>query len=254
MLIKTQPRSGSALLILFLFTSLFLPFYSCSQATPENVSIGEKQFVITTMEKDKPETGVVEQIIFKDSIFDNLQCHEYGFTSTTYTGKKDGENYTFEAEMPSTSEGTMTWTGMIMGDSIHGTMVWKKAGQPDMFYAFNGKAGLLPEKKEISLDGKIYTTNTMEPGKPETAYDEDWTFEGGTLRSPSCEPYGFSKSPYKAWIQDGKITMECKFQSAENGHMDFTATIVDDNLKGDVVWIKEGQADINYVVTGTLKK
>lgn len=31
----------------------------------------------------------------------------------------------------------------------------------------------------------------METGKPETAYDEDWTFEGGTLRSPSCEPFGF---------------------------------------------------------------
>jgi len=198
MLTKTKPKSGSVLTIMFFFTIFFSPFYSCSQATPENVIIGDKQFIITTMEKDKPETGVVEQMIFKDSIFDNLQCHDYGFKSTTYTAKESGENFTFEAEMPSSSEGTMTWTGMVMGDSIHGTMVWQKAGQPDIYYTFNGKAGLLPEKKEVSLDGKIFLTNTMEPGKPETAYDEDWTFEGGTLRSPSCEPFGFSKSYYKA--------------------------------------------------------
>ncbi len=254
MSIKTHPKSGSALLILFLLPSLFLPFYSCSQATHENVIIGEKQFVITTMEKNKPETAAVEQVTFKDSIFDNLQCHQYGFTSTTYTTKKSGESFSFEAEMPSTSEGSMTWTGMVNGDNIEGTMVWKKAGQPDLQYTFNGKTGMLPEKKEISLDGKIFNTNTMVHGKPETAYDENWTFDGGTLRSASCEPYGFSKSPYKAWEQEGKITMECNFQSAENGHMDFTATIIDEKLNGNVVWVKSGQENVNYDVTGSLEK
>ena len=254
MLIKTKPKSRSTMLILFTFTILFSPFYSCSQATPENVIIGDKQFVVTTMEKGKPETGVQEQIIFKDSIFDNLQCHEWGFTSCVYTAKKNGENYNFGAVMQGNTEGTMTWKGMVMGDKIHGDMVWKKEGQADMFYTFEGSSGLLPQKKEISLDGKVYVTNTMETGKPETAYDEDWTFEGGTLRSPSCEPFGFSKSSYKAWEQDGKITMECNFQSAENGHMDFTATIVDEKLNGKVVWIKAGQDNINYDVTGSLKK
>lgn len=240
--------------ILVIFSTLFFPIYSCSQASEDRVLIGEKQFVITTMEKGKPETGVIEQIVFKDSIFDNLQCHQYGFVSTTYTATKDGENISFTAEMPGFSEGIMIWTGMIMGDSIHGTMVWKKEGQADMFYSFEGYAGLLPQKKEVSLDGKIFLTNTMEIGKPETAYEEDWTFEAGTLRSPSCEPYGFSKSPYKAWEQDGKITMECKFESLENGYMNFTASIVGNNLTGEVVWIKSGQNDIHYVVTGVLKE
>ena len=94
----------------------------------------------------------------------------------------------------------------------------------------------------------------METGKPETAYDEDWTFDAGTLHSPSCEPYGFTKSPYKAWEQNGVITMECLFQSEKEGHMNFTATIEGDNLKGNVVWHKDGQADMNYDVTGTIKK
>lgn len=251
---KNQPKPGTGVLFLVLLITLLIPNYSCSQATPENVNIGDKQFVVTTMEKGKPETGVQEQIIFMDSIFDNLQCHEWGFTGGVYTATKEKDNYNFEAVMQGGAEGTMTWTGMVMGDKIHGDMVWKKSGQADMFYTFEGTTGSLPEKKEISLDGKIYFTNTMESGKPETAYDEDWTFEGGTLRSPSCEEYGFYKSPYKAWEQNGTITMESVFQSAENGHMNFTATIVAENLKGNVVWIKEGQNDIKYDVTGSLKK
>jgi hypothetical protein len=254
MKLKNTLRQGNRMFILVIFSNLFFPIYSCSQASQDNVLIGEKQFVITTMEKGKPETGVIEQLVFKDSIFDNLQCHQYGFTSTTYTATKDGDNISFIAEMPGFSEGIMTWTGLIIGDSIQGTMVWKKDGQADMYYTFVGYLGLLPEKKEVSLDGKIYLTNTMELGKPETAYDEDWTFEAGTLRSPSCEPYGFSKSPYKAWEHDGKITMECKFESLENGHMNFTATIIGNNLTGEVVWIKSGQNDMQYAVTGVLKE
>ena len=36
--------------------------------------------------------------------------------------------------------------------------------------------------------------------------------------------------------------------------MDFTATIVDEKLNGKVVWVKAGQDNINYDVTGSLKK
>ncbi|MBC8045355.1 MAG: hypothetical protein H7Y00_01025 [Fimbriimonadaceae bacterium] len=238
----------------FISVSLAFCFISCSQTKKEIVSIGAKQFVVTTMEKGKPETSTQEQMVFTDSLFDNLQCHEWGFTAAKYTATKTGENYNFEATMPGEKEGKMIWKGMVMGDYVHGEMVWKKEGQADVYYTFEGNAGKLPEKKEISLDGKIYFTNTMVHGKPETAYDEDWTFDAGTLRSPSCEEYGFYKSPYKAWQQNGVITMESLFNSEKEGHMNFTATIKGENLTGNVVWHKEGQGDMIYDVAGTLKK
>lgn len=113
----------TSLLLMVSFNLLLISNYSCSKASTETVSIGRKEFMVTTMEKGKPETGVMEQMIFTDSLFDNLQCHEWGFTACKYTAKKSGEDYSFEAVMPSTSEGKMTWTGKIMGDKIEGEMV-----------------------------------------------------------------------------------------------------------------------------------
>lgn len=239
--------------VLSLTVCLLFFISACAQKN-KTVSIGSKQFVVTTMEAGKPETGAMEQMIFSDSMFDNLQCHEWGFTAGKYTATQSGENYNFEATMQSPNEGAMIWKGMVMGDYVHGEMVWKKSGQQDLHYTFEGKAGTIPEKKEISLDGKKYFTNTMVHGKPETAYDEDWTFDAGTLRSPSCEMYGFFKSPYKAWEQNGIITMESLFQSEKEGHMNFTATIKNDHLTGNVLWHKDGQDDVLYDVTGDLKK
>lgn len=246
---KTNNLKFLSVISLFI---LSLMISACSQKE-KTVVIGNKQFVVTTMEAGKPETGVMEQVVFNDSMFDNLQCHEWGFTAGKYTATRDGENYNFEATMESPNEGSMMWKGMVMGDMVHGEMIWKKAGQADLHYTFEGTSGTIPPKKEISLDGKIYFTNTMVHGKPETAYDEDWTFDAGTLRSPSCEMYGFYKSPYKAWEQNGVITMESLFQSEKEGYMNFTATIKNENLIGNVVWHKDGQDDITYDVTGKLK-
>ncbi|MFI5172134.1 MAG: hypothetical protein ACHQFW_07060 [Chitinophagales bacterium] len=234
--------------------SLSIIITSCAQSSKETVSIGSRQFVITIQENGKPETAVSEQVVFADSMFDDIQCHQWGFTAGKYTATKTGDDYNFEATMDGSNEGKMIFTGMIMGKAIHGNMVWKKEGQGDINYEFKGTEGMLPAKTQISLDGKIYVTTTMEHGKPETAYNEDWTFDGGTLRSPSCEEYGFSKSPYKAWEQEGIITMESHFPSEKEGHMNFTATIKGENLTGNVLWHKEGQNDILYDVTGELKK
>lgn len=244
----------SICITLFITANTLIPQISCSQNKSEKVLIGARQFVITTMEKGKPETGVQEQLIFTDSTFDNLQCHQYGFKEAEYSANKSGNNYNFEATMLSDTEGKMIWKGTITGDTVKGEMIWRKQGQDDIQYEFKGNAGMLAEKKTISLDGKIFATNTMVQNKPETAYDEDWTFDGGTLRSPSCEAYGFFKSPYKAWEQNGVITMESVFTSEKEGYMNFTATIKGDNLNGNVVWYKKGQDNITYDVTGTLKK
>lgn len=235
-------------------TCIMFPQISCSQNKNGKISIGDRQFVITTMEKGKTETGVPEQLVFTDSTFDNLQCHQYGFKKSKYTAVKDGNNYNFETTMESETEGKMIWKGTVSGDVVTGEMIWRKAGQNDIQYEFKGNAGMLPEKKEISLDGKIFTTTTMVLNKPETAYKEDWTFEGGKLRSPSCEPYGFSKSPYKAWETNGVIMVESLFESEKEGYMNFSATIQGENLTGKIVWVKEGQDNMTYEVTGALKK
>ena len=133
--IKTSKLFPVSIIITVLI-AFILPASSCSQSS----TLDGKKFAVTTMEKDKPETAVNEEIVFEGGNFDNLQCHEWGFTKGKCTTTKDGENYNFEAVTESPDEGKMTWKGMVMGDAIHGDMVWQKAGQADITYTFQGTA------------------------------------------------------------------------------------------------------------------
>ncbi len=96
-----------------------------------------KHFSGETGEKGK-DNGDPEEFVFKDGMFDPLQCHPWGFGAAPYTAKKVGEVTQFAATTVSAKEGKMTWTGRVRGDRIEGTMVWSKDGQEPADYWFRG--------------------------------------------------------------------------------------------------------------------
>ncbi|MBC8173051.1 MAG: hypothetical protein H7X71_04010 [Chitinophagales bacterium] len=135
--IKLIRKQLSSCIVYIFVLSCIIPKYSCSQTKSDGAALDGKNFTVTTMEKDKPETGVKENITFAEGYFDNEQCHEWGFTKGKYTSKKSGEDLvSFEATTESPAEGKMEWTGTVDHGKLKGDMVWKKQGQGDMYYTF----------------------------------------------------------------------------------------------------------------------
>jgi len=241
---STNPKSAllSALLIMI---AISLPFISCSQSG-KDVSVDGKTFTVVTMEKGKPETSNLEKITFTGGMFDNEGCHIWGFGNGKYTATKDGENYNFQATTTSAKEGQMIWSGMVMGDMIHGDMIWKKEGQADMAYTFSSM-----DIKMVSLDGKVFTV-----GLPsgDSLMVEDFTYNNGKFESPACYEWGFTAAAYHAWESDGNIQWQSLYESPKEGKMLFWGTIKGNEMTATQLWTKEGQDDIYYTINGTLKQ
>lgn len=235
----------SATLIIMTSIALSLPFVSCSQSSKE-ISIDGKSFTVLTMEKGKPETATLETITFNGGMFDNEGCHIYGFGNGKYTATKDGSNYNFDATTTSSKEGSMMWKGMVMGDILHGEMVWHKEGQADIVYTFNSD-----QIKMASLDGKTFTTE-MKSG--DSMVIEEITFKNGMFDSPGCLQWGFAPAPYQAWEMNGKIMWQSLYTSSKEGIMFFTGNVNGNAITVNNLWMKAGQNDSYETSMGTLKQ
>ncbi|MFN0276304.1 MAG: hypothetical protein ACKVPJ_11185 [Chitinophagales bacterium] len=114
---------------------------SCSSSPSQENLLDGKSFSIQTMEKDKPETAVAETCSFSEGYFDNVDCHQYGFSKGKYTATKKGDGVmSFEATMDGGKEGKMVWSGEVNQGNIKGDLLWKKEGQADLMYTFSGAA------------------------------------------------------------------------------------------------------------------
>lgn len=235
----------SAMLIIITTIAFSFPLVSCSQSNKE-VSIDGKKFTVLTMESGKPETAALETITFNNGMFDNEGCHIYGFGNGKYMATKNGDNYSFEATTTSPKEGTMKWKGMVMGDVLHGEMVWHKDGQADIHYTFNSA-----DIKMSSLDGKTYTTQ-MKSG--DSMIVEEVTFKNGVFDSPGCMLWGFAPAPYQAWEMNGKIMWQSLYTSSNEGMMLFTGSATGNEITINNYWVKEGQNSAYETSMGTLKQ
>ncbi|MBC8045354.1 MAG: hypothetical protein H7Y00_01020 [Fimbriimonadaceae bacterium] len=123
--------------IFAVFVIIFMMQTSCSSS--QNNSLDGKTFSIQTMEKDKQETAVAETCLFEAGFFDNIDCHQYGFSKGKYKADRAGEDLiNFEATMESEKEGKMIWKGEVDHGKLKGEMVWKKEGQADVAFTFSG--------------------------------------------------------------------------------------------------------------------
>lgn len=86
-----------------------------------------------------------EHAIFLKGQFESMECRRYGFSRTAYEAHAAGDSTVFMAVAPSPEEGTNTWRGVVHGKTIHGTLLWEKAGQKSIAYSFKGTALPLSE-------------------------------------------------------------------------------------------------------------
>jgi len=80
-----------------------------------------------------------DTLIFKDGMFDSVECRQYGFGPAAYEAAKEGDGWGFSVSTSSEKEGVAHWKGTVSGDSISGTMEWVKPGQDAITYEFSGK-------------------------------------------------------------------------------------------------------------------
>ncbi len=108
-----------------------------------------------------------------------------------------------------------------------------------------------PDGPAATLDGKAFTGESGEKGKTKTDKDT-LTFANGRFRSLACDAYGFGDAPYVATTApDGTIAWTAETASAKEGKIQWKGKVKGDKLEGTYVWIKAGQAPIEYWMKAT---
>ena len=109
---------------------------SCAEREPE--ALDGKTFNIQTWDKSLPDEKTPDQFIFSKGMIDSPECHKWGFYATDYTCKTNNGVVNFEFTMTSEVEGVLEFTGFVKENHIEGTYFWKKEGQVDIAYGFEG--------------------------------------------------------------------------------------------------------------------
>lgn len=237
----TTSRSNQGLVILGLVMSVSL-FFSCAAKSKEEPVLDGRVFTVLTIPDGNSAEAAMERISFTNGKFDNDNCHLWGFGDGAYAAKEAGDSIAFTATTTSAKEGTMTWTGVIKGTTLMGTMVWSKEGQSDLNYHFTSA-----NIEEVDLNGISFAVQFSDG---DTAQAETITFNNGMFESPGCYTYGFSASPYQAYMLDGKQHFQCLYTSAKEGKMLFYGVIDGTSISGTQFWTKEGQDDVYYKMSG----
>ena len=119
-----------------------------------------------------------------------------------------------------------------------------------MALSFAAAAFGSPDGPAATLDGKTFVGESGEKGKTKTEKDT-LTFAGGRFRSQACDTYGFGDAPYVATTAaDGTISWSAETASAKEGKIQWKGKVKGDKLDATDVWIKAGQAPIEYWIRG----
>ncbi len=102
------------------------------------------------------------------------------------------------------------------------------------------------------LEGKQYNITLTTGGKVEGS--EILSFKNKTVESSECLQYGFAASPYTcAEALDGSMVIETVMTSEKEGRMDWKISATSTQVRGTILWVKAGQADIAYTFEGPVK-
>lgn len=77
-------------------------------------------------DKDAKNRPPMDKLIFSGGKFSSKLCRQYNFTEAPYWVRVEGDQIHFLVELKSPTDGTMLWQGTVRGNTIDGTMRWKK--------------------------------------------------------------------------------------------------------------------------------
>src|SRR4030042_2409280 len=97
-----------------------------------------KKYVGETGEKGKAK-GDKEEFVFSEGKFDPVACHKYGFSSTSYTAKADGDTINFVAEHTGKKGDSLKWEGTVKEDKLEGIMMYRQGKKVPKEYWFKGE-------------------------------------------------------------------------------------------------------------------
>ncbi len=89
--------------------------------------------------KQKGEKPFEDTLIFKDGKVTMSACVKMGFAPSTYTASPIGDSWSFWTKQMSKDQGQTTWRAQLTGETIKGTMTWKKQDGSSSRYIFEGK-------------------------------------------------------------------------------------------------------------------
>ncbi|HEY6148503.1 MAG TPA: hypothetical protein VIZ69_12420 [Thermoanaerobaculia bacterium] len=120
-----------------------------------------------------------------------------------------------------------------------------------MALSFAAASFASPDAPAGTLDGKTFAGESGEKGK--TKADKDTVkFAAGRFRSVACDAYGFGDAPYVATTApDGSISWTAETASPKEGKIQWKGKVKGDKLDGTYVWMKSGQAPIEYWMKAT---
>jgi hemoglobin len=90
-----------------------------------------KSFEVEVFEGKKP--AFKDKLSFKNGGLDSVECKKFGFSPSQYTASGPA----FTAVLKG-GDGSMSWSGKLVGDRIEGTAEWNKSGKIT-HYTFTGK-------------------------------------------------------------------------------------------------------------------
>ena len=100
-------------------------------------TLAGRSFVVATKEGDKTDHPS-DTLVFTTDTFESVACREWGFGVASYTTATEDGVIRFTSTATSPKEGSIQWTGTVDGGQIKGEYVWKKEGQADIHYTFEG--------------------------------------------------------------------------------------------------------------------
>ncbi len=102
------------------------------------------------------------------------------------------------------------------------------------------------------LEGKQYNITLSSGGKVENS--EILSFKNKAVESSECLKYGFPASAFTCTpAEDGSLTIEMVMTSEKEGRMDWKCSATESQVRGTILWVKAGQADIAYTFEGPIQ-
>ncbi len=103
-----------------------------------------------------------------------------------------------------------------------------------------------------TLDGKSFKISIADIQQADKQDPDILSFNNGKLDSESCHQYGFTAADYTLQISNDVYSFVSTISSPAEGSMKIEGSVQDNTIKGTMVWMKAGQADIHYTFQGNL--